>query len=241
MQRKKPPVSHVPRARTARSDDGKETHDRWLITYSDLITLLMIFFVIMYSSSSISAGKFRTLALSLAKGFHSAPVTAPVSPAPSSKSTTKPKAQTQLDTLYRKLQSYVKAHQLQDYVDIYDEQRGVRITLRDVALFASGDATLKPNAKTLLHGLTPFFLSVNNAIVIQGYTDNQPIDTPQYASNWDLSGARAAVVIRFFIQDRVAQARLSGAIYADNDPEVPNTTPANRQKNRRVNIIILRQ
>ncbi|MFO2551100.1 OmpA family protein [Alicyclobacillus cycloheptanicus] len=224
-----------------------------MITYSDLITLLLIFFVIMYAMSNINTIKFMSLSQSLAAALHhndqiplngtgtTALITA-ANPTSGDQSTTKGSASQdqQLDNLYTQVKSYITAHHLQGNVTILNQQRGVQITLRDVVLFESGQATIKPQARQLIAGLVPFFKAVPNNIVIEGYTDNRPIDTPEFPSNWELSSARAIGVVRLLAADGIDPARLSGVGYGQYHPVVPNDTPEHRQMNRRINIVILR-
>ncbi|SFU91179.1 flagellar motor protein MotB [Alicyclobacillus macrosporangiidus] len=238
-----------------KSHGASGNHERWLITYSDLITLLMIFFVIMYAMSKLDVAKFMTLQQSLAAALHQdreiplknlgkTGLVVPANPAD-----TGDKAHTgssdlphdqQLDNLYNEMKAYIEQHHLQDKVSVANEPRGVRITLRDVVLFDTGQAVIKPQAQELLKGLVPFLQKLGNAIVVEGYTDNQPISTPQFPSNWELSAARAIGVVHFLAASGVQPDRLSGVGYGEYHPVAPNDTEAHRQMNRRVNIVILR-
>ncbi|RIV24278.1 hypothetical protein D2Q93_07290 [Alicyclobacillaceae bacterium I2511] len=228
--------------------------DRWLITYSDLITLLLIFFVIMYAMSKVDVAKFETLTESLAAALHSSNqvqmhnlgTTGLVVPANPTNQGDKTKTgmatptDPALDQLYNEVRTYIETHHLQNNISIENQPRGVQITLRDVALFDTGQAVVRPDARMLLNGLVPFLQSLSNPILVEGYTDNVPIDTPQFPSNWELSAARAIDVVHFFANAGLAPERLAGVGYGQYHPVVPNTTPANRQLNRRVNIVILR-
>lgn len=234
-----------------------ENHERWLITYSDLITLLMIFFVIMYAMSSVSKAKFTALQQSLAAALHE-DTSSPLqndgkssliesassdnghNPSTSTTNQSQVKSSQKIDNLAKQVHQYIVSHNLQANVSSLDEQRGIQITLRDVVLFDTGQATLKPGAQDLLEGLVPFFNRVDNPIVIEGYTDNQPIDTPQFPTNWDLSTARATDVVKFLQTQHVAPTRLSAVGYGEFHPLVPNDTAEHRQENRRVNIVIMR-
>lgn len=243
-----------------RRGGGEESggNERWLITYSDLITLLMIFFVIMYAMSKVDVAKFETLTQSLAaalnhsqqiplKNLGKTGLVVPANPTDNGDKTAHPTAVGQattsdkaLDNLYNQVKQYIVSHNLNGNVTIVNETRGVQITLRDVVLFDTGQATVKPGAKSLLQGLVPFLQSLNNPIVIEGYTDNVPISTAQFPSNWELSSARAIDVVRFLISAGVTPPRLSGVGYGQYHPVAANDTPLHRQENRRINIVILR-
>jgi len=249
-----------------RRHKGKEpeSSERWLITYADLITLLMVFFVIMYAMSKVDEVKFMSLSQSLAAALHK-PDKIPLSSMGSHSllmaanpvdqgNKTKTQTQTQttvgavtvvqdakLDALYRQVQAYINAHNLENNVSISDLQRGVQITLKDVVLFDSGAAVIRSQAQGILRGLNPFFQQVPNPIVVEGYTDDQPIDTVQFPSNWELSSARAINVVRFLNSLGVQPQRLSGVGYGQYHNVEPNNSVVHRQENRRVNIVILRE
>ena len=249
----------------------KENNERWLLTYSDLITLLMIFFVIMYAMSSVNAQKFMTLTQSLnaaldpnnkipiqslaSSGLTTAanPTTGDhstgYSPTPTPKITKTEQKQIQalmnenirFNNLYKRLQNYVNQNGLSNSVSLYNQTRGIQITLRDVVLFQTGQDTLLSGAQQILLGLVPFLQSVTNPIVVEGYTDNVPIDTSQFPSNWELSTGRAVNVVHFLITNHLLPSRLSAEGFGQYHPVAPNTSSINRQMNRRVNIVILRK
>lgn len=252
-------MKRVARARRQLKHEEPEHNDRWLITYSDLITLLMIFFVIMYAISKVDIAKFETLSQSLSAALHnsqqiplknlgSTGLVVPANPTNTGDKAKQPvsqnSAQTQndkaLNNLYNQVKAYIDTHNLNGKVTVLNEQRGVQITLRAVVLFRTGQATILPQARNLLKGMVPFFQSVSNPMVIEGYTDNVPIHTKQFPSNWELSSARAIDVVRYLISVGISPPRLSGVGYGKYHPVVPNNTPAQRQENRRINIVILR-
>jgi chemotaxis protein MotB len=246
----------VRRMRKQRKRNEPTNHERWLITYSDLITLLMIFFVIMYAMSSINHIKFESLSESLAAALHKSDqiplnhtgTTALISAANPTNTGHHQKTpatlkvhDAQLDKLYQMLRDYIDKHHLASNLALADQARGIQITLKDVVLFDTGSANIRPKAQAILAGLIPFFSSLPNQIVVEGYTDNVPIDTAVYPSNWQLSAGRAMGVVQFLVAHGIAPTRLSGIGYGQYRPVVPNNTRANRQTNRRVNIVILRQ
>ncbi|WP_026962715.1 flagellar motor protein MotB [Alicyclobacillus herbarius] len=237
------------------------SNERWLITYSDLITLLMIFFVIMYSMSKVDQVKLYMLEQSLTQALHKShdvldgsgksSLIQAANPtdvghhldAPAKQPTQKQAASAQaqeLDKLYQQIRQYIQSHHLQGTVSVVNTMRGVQVTFPDAALFPTGKATLTHSAQTTLKALIPFLKQVNNNIVVEGYTDNRPIHTAQFPSNWELSAARAIGVVHFLADHGIQPQRLSGTGYGPYHPVAPNTSDANRQKNRRVNIVILK-
>lgn len=247
----------MPRRRGRKGGGGGGGNERWLITYSDLITLLMIFFVIMYSMSSVDVTKFTSLSQSLASALHKTDViplnntgkTGLVVGNPTqdqqTQTTTDNHASAQedkqLDNLYAEVKAFIDTHNLNANVSILNEQRGVQITLRDVVLFDTGEASIKPGAHGILNGLVPFFQKVDNSIIIEGYTDNVPISTSVYPTNWELSSARADGVVRFLQAAKVEPTRLSAVGYGEFHSVALNDSDEHRQQNRRVNIVILRK
>jgi len=211
----------------------------------------MIFFVVMYAMSSIDKVKFLSLQQSLGTALHqdskiplgsSALLTTAAGAVSAKNNSPQPTnlSDPSLDNLYKQVKAYIEQHHLQGNVSIENQTRGVQITLRDVALFDTGQAILRPDARTLLTGLVPFLRSLTNPVVIEGYTDDQPIDTSQFPSNWELSAGRAIGVVRFFVSQGIDPQRMSGVGYGQYHRLEPNDTPEHRQMNRRVNIVILR-
>lgn len=243
--------------RRRRKSEHSGDRDRWMVTYSDMITLLLIFFIILYSMSQVEKSKFNSLIKSLRNAF----AVQTVASAPSKKigmnkhhkkmpkdnQKTKPQAsikdQQQLDALYKKLQKYITQHHLTTQMALVDLPRGVQITFRDSILFDLGSAQLKQQAFPVLHDVGGLIKTVKDPISIEGYTDNLPIQQPSiFRSNWELSTARAQSVRRYLQKKtRLDPSRLRVVGYGQYHPKVPNDTDAHRAENRRVNIVVLRQ
>ncbi|HUO69140.1 MAG TPA: OmpA family protein [Solirubrobacteraceae bacterium] len=261
---------------------GHDNDERWLLTYADMITLLMALFMVLFSISSVNISKYRSLQESLKAAFsgsvmpggkailqtgsqstkeHSANDTAipsivPVQPSNSAPSTISAAQlsqaqsiaqaaqieQNELKHLKDQLDGYLRAHGLGNQVQTTISQRGLVVrVLTDKVLFASGQATLEPQGMPLL-GEVAKLLNVDRShqIVVEGHTDNVPIASSQYPSNWELSTARATTVVRYMISQGVDRQRLSASGYADLHPVASNATEQGRQLNRRVEIVILR-
>ena len=224
------------------------SHERWLLTYADLITLLLVFFVVLYSMSSPTLHKFDELHRSLKDAFH---VTSGASNSILSGSQTPieggvavvPELQAMME-MQEKLekeisQKYGKAGM--ESVRTSVNQRGLVISLASSSFFDEGNATLKPAAIGILRTISKTLKASRRDIMIEGHTDNTPIHTLQFPSNWELSTGRATNVVKWLITAAgLPPRRLSAAGYGEYYPLVPNTTPENRAKNRRVDIVILR-
>lgn len=222
---------------------------RWLLTYADMITLLMAFFIMMYSMSVISLDKFKRAASSLRSEFGPAP---PGTGSGSGGSGLLPyRAPTtgsfvpildeDVKLVEDKLHEYIHQNQLQNLVYTKHEFRGLVISLvSDNLLFPVGEADLRPPALAILDCISELLRDVPNDIMIEGHTCSLPIHTSRYPSNWELSAARACAVVHYLI-DRwdIDPVRLAATGYADSRPVAPNDTEEQRVFNRRVQIIIL--
>jgi chemotaxis protein MotB len=151
------------------------------------------------------------------------------------------KEEIELNQLKEKLTKYVNENGLNAVISLQDTKRGVEISLKDVILFDPGKAQLKSSSFKTLNVLVGLSKTVNNPISIEGHTDNVPIKNAAYASNWELSSARAVSVLYFFESKKVAKSRLQFVGYGEYQPIYPNDTKAHKQANRRVNIVILRK
>ena len=224
---------------------------RWLITYADLITLLLAMFITLYAASQVDIQKFKAIteAFSAALGggiftggkaiLH--PSTIPGKPNIRPTPIVIFPAQPEIKRVYEEMGKYVKEKGLEGKVRLEMEERGLRISLiTDEVLFDRGKADLKPNVKKILDKISFTLRNISNPIRIEGHTCNLPIKTSEFPSNWELSTRRATNVLRYLIENTgLPPRRLSAAGYADTKPLLPNTTEENRRFNRRVDIIVM--
>jgi len=271
--------------RPSRGRGNKAEHgsrDRWLITYADLITLLLIFFVMMYAMSTLDKSKYDDVTQSLQLTFksgdsileegsgitgtadkytHKNPDTTTTPPAKEIEPDTQtqvqeqqPQALTERELAFRQqeqelqglmsvISKYVSDNQLDDQIFVADKPQGISITLSDQFVFDAGRADLKSASGPVLAKLASLFKNLGTTVSIEGHTDNVPItNSSKYKDNWDLSGARALSILRFFLeQENLKPEGFQYAGYADTRPVGDNTTTLGRQSNRRVQIIVLRQ
>ncbi len=253
------------RRRRRRSHKGTENVDRWLVTYADLITLLLAFFVMMYAISQVDAAKFEFIARSLAVQFTSDPSIielgerAHIAPHPPEKEGLdlsqldhresegekgegdgSSKRDEELDALYAKIKRYVVENQLESDIQVVNARRGVEITFAEHILFDLGRAELKKSSEHVLEPLVPLLNELTNTISIEGHTDDLPIVSGRFESNWELSTARARSVLNFLERTGIDPARMVIVGYGEYRPVKPNDSADNRQLNRRVNLVILR-
>jgi chemotaxis protein MotB len=272
-----------------------ENDERWLLTYADMITLLMALFMVLFSISSVNISKYQTLQQSLKAAFSGSilpggrsimqsgsqsttahtPATAeipslvPLNPTAASKAnptiasskaasaaslnskqleaalnsmSAALKEQASLAALKQKLDAYAKEHGLSHEVQTVIDRRGLVVrVLTDQLLFASGQATLQPAGYPLLNEVAQLLnVDKSHPITVEGHTDNVPISSAQYPSNWELSTDRATTVVRYLIARGVNRQRLGAVGYADLHPIASNATAAGRARNRRVEIVLQR-
>lgn len=225
-----------------------ENHERWLVSYADFITLLFAFFVVMYSISSVNEGRFRTVSESIKAALHPI-VSPPVSPNPfqvgnNKPATIVPTMTPSRDMAVRRLHQALKALHPSvrtDTVQVTElGDRSIVLSLPELVLYESGAATLRAEALPFLQALAEVLVELDRQIKVQGHTDNVPIRSAQFPSNWELSAVRAVMVVRVLSELYGVPAKdLSAVGYADSRPVTDNTTPENRAKNRRVEIVIL--
>ena len=219
----------------------KDRSERWLLTYSDLITLLLIFFIVLYSMSAVDAKKFNEMSQSLSVAFGSGGkngvLTGGRSIAPGEKVF---KERREMLNTQEKIRRMIAQKGLEGKVSTDVTDRGLVISVKDTVLFAAGSADLTERAAEVIAGVANILSSTPNAIRVEGHTDTVPIHTSRFPSNWELSTTRAICVLRYFIQSgHISPERLSAAGYGEYKPAFPNSSERNRALNRRVDIVLL--
>lgn len=227
---------------------GHSSSERWLLTYADMITLLLALFIVMFAMSEISVKKMEELSKSLSNAFHSGGGNDMALP-PASKDLLTgagallPEQQRMLELQEKIEQEVMAKHGAATAAGVTTSltQRGLVVSLSNSAFFGAGEAELRGEAEAVLRTVAAFLKGTGRHIMIEGHTDNTPIRTSRYPSNWELSTARATTVVRWLIERYNFQPRrLSAAGYGEYYPMVPNNTPDNQAKNRRVDLVILR-
>ena len=226
----------------------KEENDErlgWMITFSDLITLMFTFFVLLLSMCSLEAGKIYQLQNNfvdaigvLFEGKYSEERFRVVM------STKKEIDESVLKTnkLFRQF-SGLKTRLLdvnkQGSVEFEEQEKGLSIIIRDDLLFSSGRAEINPSGMSVLRAIGSRFEKFEGEVIVEGHTDNVPSNTERFPSNWELSTARAVSTVKYMTEELgVSPVVLSAAGYGDTKPRASNDTPDNRSKNRRIEIIV---
>lgn len=243
-------------ARRRRREEEHENHERWLVSYADFITLLFAFFVVMYAISSVNEGKYKVLSDSLTNAFRN--ITAveggqpilvtPGSPPLVQKPVGKPdklvsdpkrgEQQQKMRNIAKEIMDALQPLVAQGKVRLLETSRGVTIEINDSVLFPAGQAKLQPASMSAMLAIAEVLARTDFPITIEGHTDNLPINTAQFPSNWELSAVRATTVLRLFNDGGVGAERLTAIGYGDTRPVETNTTAEGRARNRRVSILI---
>jgi len=229
----------APRRRRRRSVPAHVSHERWLVSYADFITLLFAFFTTMYAISTVDAQKMNKMVESMQTAFATTGVPATDSRLPrpgDDEAVAAAPAEAFEAALARELSATLGG----DLVDVMVDERGVVISIKEAGSFTTGSADLSPVARDVLGRLAASVRALPNTLRIEGHTDDVPIRSGRFASNWELSTARATAVVQYFVQEGgIAPDRLSAAGYGEFHGRVPNDSEANRARNRRVDVIVL--
>jgi chemotaxis protein MotB len=249
--------------------------ERWLLTYADMITLLMALFIVMFSISSVNTSKLDALQKSLKEAFsgkvlpggeavmqaggapkgQETPKVEPPIPAiqpliqkefkqeqAKKQESAKGSEDEQFKQVKRNLDQYAADHGLKKKLETTITRRGLVIRLlTDGVLFDSGEAKIKPKAMPVLEKIAGLLqVDADHPINVEGHTDNVPIKSAQFPTNWELSTARASSVVRLLIAGNAPAHRLGAVGYAQLHPIASNGSAAGRSRNRRVEIVLLR-
>lgn len=226
--------------------------ERWLVSYADFITLLMVFFVIMYSIAQVDKRKYQVVAESLRRAFGGEPaaVVSPDinqsgvgaganAPSPVSIESFPPRQPDTLDVVTN-IGEVLAGSGISGEVAVNNNAEGVLISLSERLLFQAGSADIQPSAKAVLDQLAGMFKNIPNDVRILAHTDPTPPVNPRYPTNWDLSTARAVNIVRYFVEyGGIEPTRLTAAGQAEYHPIFPNDTPEHMAFNRRADIIIV--
>ncbi|MBI4595752.1 MAG: OmpA family protein [Candidatus Tectomicrobia bacterium] len=244
---------NVKKEKKRKPEEEPENHERWLISYADFLTLLFAFFVAMYSVSQVDQKKLGKFSQSIRTAFNVFPLSVPgqvtaifgetkpilippINPLQLSQSTLRKLEKEK----FKKMQSDLTKgfNNKEKGVTVSVGSKGLEIRLGESLLFNSGEATIQAHAYPVLDALARSLVGLENNIRVEGHTDNVPISTSQFPSNWELSAARASSVVKYFISHHnVSPLRFSASGYGEHRPLASNDTAEGRAANRRVEIV----
>lgn len=236
-----------------RRHEEHENHERWLVSYADFITLLFAFFVVMYSISSINEGKYKILSETLTGVFNQPDRSIkPIPVGDERPRTTEPDrsmvdeaasqqiAASTLQNIADSIRDAFGGLLQSDQLKVRGNELWIEIELSSGLLFPSGDALPNDEAFEIIEKIAKILAPYGNPVHVEGFTDNQPIKTAQYPTNWELSTARAASIVRMLAMDGVDPSRLAAVGYGEFQPVADNGTAEGRARNRRVVLVVSR-
>lgn len=232
--------------RKAEEPPKPENHDRWIVTYADMLTLLFALFVVLWSMSDVNATKLKQVRTSLDRAFNVGVLSGTTGASPifdSGGGLTPSIAEIKGDNLAeisKIVSGFAAKNGLQSRIQVRSDDASITISLSDNLLFDSGSADLRPGSQAVLNQVAEALQKLPNEIRIEGHTDNVPVNSPDYATNWELSAARASTVLRYLVESAgVRTPRFFLAGYADTRPVADNGTPEGRSLNRRADIVVI--
>jgi len=235
-------------------EEEHENHERWLVSYADFITLLFAFFTILYATSQKDMSKAQEFQKSIQKAFKSYvdfggnqgkfvdnQTATAIIPPPIDVVPLEGGPQETQDFVEREIEKALGESDEKIYIsDIRSDSEGVHVSLASSTFFDPGEALIKAQALPALEKICQVVVKLNRRLLIEGYTDNVPIHTARFPSNWELSATRASTIVRYMIaRYRFDPSKLAAIGYADQRPLSPNDTPEHRAKNRRIDILIV--
>ncbi|MCX8131479.1 MAG: OmpA family protein [Clostridia bacterium] len=257
------------RKRNRTEEEVSEGAPEWIVTYSDLVTLLLTFFILLFSMATLDKQKFEEIANSLRSSFlkvsngerfdyNKGKSVIGITPYDNAKTAGEqgeeqkkkegPEKDNEkkneenahaLQSVKIEIEEAISELGLRDHVKILEDKDQIILRLDSVILFNSGSAEIKPSGKDILKKMGIMFQKLNNEILVQGHTDNLPINTPLFPSNWELSTKRATNVVLYLIDAcSLKPSSLTATGNGEFKPIAPNDSEQNRQKNRRIDIVI---
>lgn len=238
----------------AKTKVEKDTSERWLLTYADLMNLLLILFILLYTMSKMDIVKYQTVAASLRAAFGETSATQVIGESGANPglinlegSSPSPVVQAQMEEqqmqeIQEEVTEVIKQKGLEGQVDVTIQERGIVISIEEKVLFKSGSADLDDASKHTIEMIGKVLLALpGKQIRVEGHTDNAPIKTSRFPDNQELSTARANSVWRILVHNvGMNPNALSATGYGEFRPKMPNDTPEHMAQNRRVDIAILR-
>ncbi|NJD03696.1 MAG: flagellar motor protein MotB [Ruminiclostridium sp.] len=232
----------------------KDNAERWLLTYADLMNLLLILFILLYTMSKIDIARYQTVAASLRAAFGDASTNQVIGDAGGAPALINIEGQNpspvveaqmeeqQMEEIRENISEVINKEGLSGNVDVTVEERGIVISIEEKVLFKSGSADLEPDSRLTIEKIGKVLLAVpGKQIRVEGHTDNVPISTSRFPDNQELSTARANSVWRILVNNvGISPKNLSATGYGEYRPKKPNDTEENRAQNRRVDIAILK-
>ena len=226
-------------ARKKKKDDDIKT-DGWMDTFADTMTLLLTFFILLYSISAVDSEKLKELSEALQHSLTGNSSIEEVQSIDDLK--VELEEGTKYEDLAAKLNEIIEQNSLTDEIKIREEDRGIVLELDESILFDSGKADIKPSSIPILDTISKIINETDNEIVAEGNTDDVPVKNAEFDSNWELSTKRSLSIVKYLIENKnINPNRISIKGYGEFNPIAPNDTQENKSKNRRVDILVVEE
>jgi chemotaxis protein MotB len=235
------------RQRRKKIEETSEGAPEWMGTYSDLVTLLLVFFIMLFSMASVDKEKFQNVADSLRNQFlhiSSGEVIGgetgkAVIGLENNNILPQEDNAAKIRKMEEDLEATIKELGLDEHVSVINDEHTITLRINSAILFDSGYADIKASGKDVLLKLGKFFQNIPNKVIVQGHTDNVPINTPLFPTNWELSTKRATNVVIYLVDEcGLEPIRMTATGNGEFQPIKPNNSEENRQQNRRIDILI---
>lgn len=209
----------------------------WMTSFSDMMVLMLCFFVLLLSFAKLDAETFHSALGSMRQALGGHPPPPSTAPSAPSRHTAEPSPQQPSEPDLRRVREFLAARGLADQVEVSTNPRGIVLSTKDQILFDSADASLKREGRPVLDAVHELSLQLGGQLAVEGHSDDRSIQNATFPSNWELSGARAAAVLRYLLDTHLDASRVHIAGYADTHPVASNATPEGRAQNRRVEFV----
>jgi chemotaxis protein MotB len=227
----------------------------WMVTFADLMTLLLVFFVLLFAMSEVKVDRFKVVMISIqnalapgsadsilegSKGLIPSEIAEIPPPVPEPLVETEPEpVLDRKQEILEDLRDVISRKQFGEFLVVYDEGKRIIIRIEGHALFQAGSVSMIDQVLPALNEILQLFVKYQDYnINIKGHTDNTPIRTARFPSNWELSAVRATTVLRYFLDRGISPSRMTATGYADRVPLEKNDTPEGRAMNRRVEFVL---
>jgi chemotaxis protein MotB len=228
-----------------KEEEHKAGAPEWMSTYGDMVTLLLCFFVLLFSFATLDVQKFEAISKSMSGslGVLDSGMNLSMEPLVNSFPADSPNEEVEeFVKIYEQMSEYIKENNLESSITLRLDERGLLVRFMDDVLFDSGKADLTASAREIINKVAEIIRQNEKNVRIEGHTDNVPINTVRFPSNWELSTTRAVNVVKYLIEECGLEAsRMAASGYSDQHPVDDNDTKEGRQKNRRVDMVILRE
>lgn len=232
-------------SRKAEEAEAPENHERWIVSYADMVTLLWALFVVLYALSDSNPRKLLVVSASIDRAFETGVLSGSTGSSPIfdtgggiTQDIGSIKA-TDFEQIQQEIGEFTRGTSFGNKIQVRADSESITLSLSGDVLFTTGKADFLPGSQAILDEVASILVEMPNRVRIEGHTDNVPVNNPDFDDNWDLSAKRANNVVNYLIQKGVQADRMFAASFADTRPIADNTTPEGRALNRRADVVII--